>query len=142
MPNDEAWVARLNAVNQDRLPGMVGMVVTHAQPGLMRARMAVKPALVAPIGFLFAPALVTLADTLCAYGTTLPQGATGFTTAELKCNFMSTITEGAALCEARRVHNGRTTQVWDAELAAEAGGKLMALFRCTQIILWPKPPAS
>jgi len=138
MPNDEAWVGRLNAVNQDRLPGIVGMVVTHAEPGLMRARMAVKHELVAPIGFLFAPALVTLADTLCAYGTTLPQGATGFTTAELKCNFMSTITEGAVLCEARRVHNGRTTQVWDAELKAEATGKLMALFRCTQIILWPK----
>jgi len=138
MPNDEAWVARLNNVNQDRLPGMVGMVVTHAEPGLMRARMAVKQALVAPIGFLFAPALVTLADTLCAYGTTLPEGAINFTTAELKCNFMSTIREGTVLCEARRVHSGRTTQVWDAECTAEATGKLMALFRCTQIILWPK----
>jgi len=138
MPNDEAWVARLNNVNQDRLPGLVGMVVTHAEHGLMRARMDVKQALVAPIGFLFAPALVTLADTLCAYGTTLPEGAVNFTTAELKCNFMSTIREGAVLCEARRVHNGRTTQVWDAELTAEATGKLMALFRCTQIILWPK----
>ena len=138
MANDEAWVARLNNVNQDRLPGMVGMVVTHAEDGLMRARMEAKPALIAPIGFLFAPALVALADTLCAYGTNLPQGATGFTTAELKCNFMSTIREGTVLCVARRVHNGRTTQVWDAELTAEATGKLMALFRCTQIILWPK----
>jgi uncharacterized protein (TIGR00369 family) len=138
MANDETWVARLNGVNQDRLPGMVGMVVTHAEHGLMRARMEVKQALVAPIGFLFAPALVTLADTLCAYGTTLPEGAINFTTAELKCNFMSTIRDGAVLCEARRVHNGRTTQVWDAECAAEQTGKLMALFRCTQIILWPK----
>ena len=138
MPNDEAWVARLNNVNQDRLPGMVGMIVTHAELGLMRARMEAKPALIAPIGFLFAPALVALADTLCAYGTNLPQGASGFTTAELKCNFMSTIREGTVLCEARRVHSGRTTQVWDAECTAEATGKLMALFRCTQIILWPK----
>lgn len=138
MPNDEAWVARLNNVNQDRLPGMVGMVVTHAEQGLMRAKMEAKPALIAPIGFLFAPALIALADTLCAYGTTLPEGANGFTTAELKSNFMSTIREGTVLCEARRVHNGRTTQVWDAELTAEATGKLMALFRCTQIILWPK----
>jgi len=138
MANDQAWVDRLNAVNQDRLPGMVGMVVTHAEDGLMRARMEAKPALIAPIGFLFAPALITLADTLCAYGTRVPEGAQGFTTAELKCNFMSTIREGNVLCEARRVHGGRTTQVWDAELTAEATGKLMALFRCTQIILWPK----
>lgn len=138
MANDPDWVARLNAVNQDRLPGMVGMIVTHAENGLMRARMEAKPELIAPIGFLFAPALVTLADALCAYGTQPPEGASGFTTAELKCNFMSTIREGTVLCEAKRVHGGRTTEVWDATMTAEATGKLMALFRCTQIILWPK----
>ncbi len=138
MANNAEWVSRLNNVNQDRLPGMVGMIVTHAEPGLMRARMEAKPALIAPIGFLFAPALVTLADTLCAYGTIVPEGAQGFTTVELKCNFMSTIREGNVLCEARRVYNGRTTQVWDAELTAEQTGKLMALFRCTNMILWPK----
>ncbi len=138
MANDEAWVKRLNEVNQDRLPGMVGMVVTHAEPGLMRAKMEAKLALLAPIGFLFAPALVALADTLCAYGTILPDGANNFTTTELKCNFMSTIREGTVLCEAKLVHGGRTTQVWDATLTAEATGKLMALFRCTQLILYPK----
>jgi uncharacterized protein (TIGR00369 family) len=138
MANDEAWVARLNAVNQDRLPGLIGMKVTHAEPGLMRARMDVTPALVAPIGFLFAPSIVALADTLCAYGTILPEGALNFTTAELKCNFMSTIRDGAVLCEAKLLHGGRTTQVWDATATAEATGKLMAAFRCTQIILWPK----
>lgn len=140
MANDAAWVARLNTVNRDRLPGMVGMVVTHAERGLMRARMEAKDRIIAPIGFLFAPAIVTLADTLCAYGTggCLPEGANGFTTIELKTNFMSTVREGGVLCEARLVHGGRTTQVWDATITAEATGKLMALFRCTQAVLWPK----
>lgn len=140
MANNEEWVQRLNAVNQDRLPGMVGMVVTHAEPGLMRARMEAKDKIIAPIGFLFAPAIVTLADTLCAYGTgyVLPEGANGFTTIELKTNFMSTVREGNVLCEARLVHGGRTTQVWDATITAEATGKLMALFRCTQAVLWPR----
>jgi 1,4-dihydroxy-2-naphthoyl-CoA hydrolase len=109
MANNPEWVESLNNVNQDRLPGMVGMVVTHAEPGLMKARMEAKPELIAPIGFLFAPALVTLADTLCAYGMRLPEGANGFTTAELKCNFVSTIQSGAVLCEAKLVHGGRTT---------------------------------
>ena len=138
MSNDPEWAARLNAVNANRLPGYVGMVVTHAERGLMRARMEAKPELIAPIGFLFAPAIITMADTLCAYGTVPPDGAQGFTTAELKCNFMSTVQEGGVLCEARLIHGGRTTQVWDATITAEATGKLMALFRCTQIILWPK----
>jgi uncharacterized protein (TIGR00369 family) len=138
MANDEARVAQLNTVNQDRLPGLIGMVVTHVEPGLLRASMKVTPALVAPIGFLFAPSIVTLADTLCAYGTIPPPGAIGFTTAELKCNFMSTLREGTVLCEARLLHGGRTTQVWDATITAAETGKLMAAFRCTQIILWPK----
>ena len=137
-PSNPDYVARLNEVNRERLPGLIGMEVTYAGSGLMRARMAVTPALVAPIGFLFAPSIVAVADTLCAYGVQLPQGASGFTTAELKCNFMSTIREGAILCEARLVHGGRTTQVWDATITDESSGKLMALFRCTQIILWPK----
>jgi uncharacterized protein (TIGR00369 family) len=138
LANDEAWVARLNAVNRDKLPAMIGMVVTHAEPGLMRARMEAVPALIAPIGYLFAPSIVALADTLCAYGTILPQGANGFTTIELKCNFISTVREGNVLCEATLLHGGRRTQVWDAAITAEATGKLMAAFRCTQIILWPK----
>ena len=46
--------------------------------------------------------------------------------------------EGRLTSTARRIHGGRTTQVWDATITAETTGKLMALFRCTQIILWPK----
>jgi uncharacterized protein (TIGR00369 family) len=61
----------------------------------------------------------------------------GFTTAELKANFLGTAREGGVACEARLVHGGRTTQVWDAEVKNEANGKIMALFRCMQILLYP-----
>ena len=82
--------------------------------------------------------MVALADTACGYGCvmSLPQGASGFTTAELKANFIGTALEGVVSCEARLVHGGRTTQVWDAEVKTEAAGKTIALFRCTQIILY------
>ncbi|HCK84598.1 MAG TPA: competence protein ComA, partial [Hyphomonadaceae bacterium] len=55
----------------------------------------------------------------------------GFTTIELKANFLGTARDGAVACEARLVHGGRTTQVWDAEAKHEATGKTIALFRCT-----------
>jgi 1,4-dihydroxy-2-naphthoyl-CoA hydrolase len=67
----------------------------------------------------------------------LPVGAEGFTTIELKTNFLGTLTEGVLLCAASAVHSGRTTQVWDAEVSSEDGRRL-ALFRCTQMVLWPK----
>jgi uncharacterized protein (TIGR00369 family) len=86
--------------------------------------------------------VVTLADTAAGYGcfASLPEGATGFTTIELKANFLGTAREGRLLCEATRVHGGRTTQVWDATVTHE--GKTIALFRCTQLLLYPPAEAS
>jgi uncharacterized protein (TIGR00369 family) len=68
----------------------------------------------------------------------MPEGAVGFTTIELKTNFLGTARGGAVACEARLIHGGRTTQVWDAVVKDEATGKTIALFRCTQMMLYPK----
>ena len=68
----------------------------------------------------------------------LPKGASGFTTIELKANFLGTARDGAIVCRATPLHLGRTTQVWDATVSAEASGAQIARFRCTQMILWPK----
>lgn len=91
-------------------------------------------------GFLHAGALVTLADTACGYGSLagLPDGAEGFTTVELKSNHLSTMTAGPVVATAVRVHGGRTTQVWDATVVATETGRTLALFRCTQMILYPR----
>ena len=100
----------------------------------------VKPHLVAPNGYLHAATVIALADTACGYGCRahLPDGAEGFTTIELKANFLGTVRDGVIVCRAVPVHLGRTTQVWDAEVSAEDGGTKIALFRCTQMVLWPK----
>lgn len=91
-------------------------------------------------GYLHAGALVTLADTACGYGTMagLPEGSVGFTTVELKSNHLSTITSGSLVVTAERIHAGRTTQVWDASVAAVDTGRTLMLFRCTQMILYPR----
>ena len=97
------------------------------------------PKMLAPNGFLHAATVIALADTSAGYGTIahLPEGAEGFTTIELKTNFLGTLTKGVLLCAASAVHSGRTTQVWDAEVSSEDGRRL-AVFRCTQMVLWPK----
>ncbi len=120
------------------LPNLVGFEVTSAEPGQLRAIMPVKAELLAPNGYLHAASVVALADSACGFGTMidLPEKATGFTTIELKSNHTGTALSGVLECEAKRAHNGRTTQVWDAEV--RAAGKLIALFRCTQIILYPR----
>lgn len=133
-------VEALNRANEGKLPGHLGLEITDAEPGRVVGRLAVRPDLVAHTGFLLAGAVLSVADILCAYGvsTVWPDGANGFTTAEVKCNFMGTLTEGAAVVSATLLHGGRTTQVWDAAVEDEATGRLMAVFRCTQIILYPR----
>jgi 1,4-dihydroxy-2-naphthoyl-CoA hydrolase len=94
----------------------------------------------APNGYLHAATIVALADTSCGYVTfvSLPKSAEGFTTVELKSNFLGTKRSGVIGCEARMIHGGRATQVWDATVSDEESGKTLALFRCTQMILYPR----
>ena len=133
-------VEDLNRANAGKLPGWLGLEITVVEPGKVVGRFAVRPDLVAHTGFLLAGSLLTVADILCAYGvsTVWPEGARGFTTAEVKCNFIATLTEGAVQVSATLLHGGRTTQLWDAAIEDEATGRLLAVFRCTQIILYPR----
>jgi uncharacterized protein (TIGR00369 family) len=131
----------LNERGKEYLPGYLGVEMTALAEGTLSARMAVRRLHVAPNEFLHAASVVALADTACGYATLahLPDGAASFTTIELKSNFLGTVREGAVACVATAQHLGRTTQVWDAVVTDEATGRKIALFRCTQMILWPKP---
>ena len=123
------------------LPGLVGVEIVSVEPGLVHSRLAVRREVMAPNGFLHAATVIALADTSCGYGcvANLPEDASGFTTIELKANFLGTAREGVIACRATPVHLGRTTQVWDAEVALEGEARRIALFRCTQMVLWQNP---
>lgn len=123
------------------LPGNLGMEWQEVASGRARGRFVVTRGHMAPNGFLHAASVIALVDSACGYGcmASVPEGANGFTTIELKANYLGTAKEGEAVsCEARLVHGGRMTQVWDAEAVNEATGKTIAVFRCTQMILYPK----
>jgi 1,4-dihydroxy-2-naphthoyl-CoA hydrolase len=130
-----------NARNAGYLPGLIGLTVLRVAPQELDSRLELRRELMAPNGFLHAASVIALADTSCGYGcvANLPQGASGFTTIELKSNFLGTAREGSILCRATAVHLGRTTQVWDAVVTPEGGGRPIALFRCTQMVLWQNP---
>lgn len=130
-------VRSLNEFARRKHPGLVGIEVLSVEAELVTGRMPVTNEVVAGTGFLWAPVIITLADWLCACGMepNLPSGAS-FTTVELKANFLGTVREGgAAFGRAWPVHRGRTTHVWDVEVSDEATKKVIALFRCTQMIL-------
>lgn len=130
----------LTAAQAGSLPDLLGLQWLEATHGQVRGRFDVDKRHMAPNGFLHAASVIALADSACGYGcmTSLPEGGTSFTTVELKSNFLGTAREGGVAVEAKLVHGGRNTQVWDAVVTHETTGKTIALFRCTQMILRPK----
>ena len=133
-PNPEAF----NQLIREYLPGHLGITITAVGEQSFSAEMPVTKQLMAPNGFLHAGSVVSLADSCCGLGcvANLPKGATGFTTIELKSNHLGTAREGIVDCTATLYHGGRTTQVWDALVKHQGSEKTIALFRCTQLILY------
>jgi 1,4-dihydroxy-2-naphthoyl-CoA hydrolase len=122
------------------VPGQLGCVFDHSARDLVTGHIDVTENLIAGTGFLFAPAIIALADGCAAIGcgNNIPEDAS-FTTIELKTNFLSSATVGERVtCRCTPVHIGRQTHVWDAEVTNESTGCRMALFRCTQMVLSPK----
>jgi 1,4-dihydroxy-2-naphthoyl-CoA hydrolase len=137
---DLTSIEALNQWGVGKLPGFIGIEFLDMAPGRISSALDVRADHLAPNGYLHAATVVALADSSCGYGvmTNLPEGALGFTTVELKTNFLGTVLEGRIACEATMVHGGRTTQVWDATVSHASSGKVLALFRCTQMLLYPR----
>jgi uncharacterized protein (TIGR00369 family) len=135
--NDAAHFQQLGA---PFLPGLLGLQILEVAPRRVHAALAVRRELLAPNGFLHAGTVLTLADTCAGYGcfASLPDGASGFTTIEIKSNHLGTALDGTIECVSVPAHQGRTTQVWDATVTHRDSGKTIALFRCTQMVLYPK----
>ena len=137
---DDVNLEMLNRRGDGRLPGLVGLRIVSLQAKRLDAELDIRPELLAPNGYLHAATVIALADTAAGYACIahLPDGAQNFTTIELKCNFLGTAREGTLACVATPAHLGRTTQVWDSVVTRKADGGTIALFRCTQMVLWPK----
>jgi len=131
----------LNQRSGDNLPGLLGVELTDLAASEVRSRMKLTSIHFAPNTYLHAASVIALADTTCGYATVahLPAGALSFTTIELKSNFLGTTRGSEIQCVAKAQHLGRNTQVWDAEVLDAETGKKIAIFRCSQMVLWPKP---
>jgi uncharacterized protein (TIGR00369 family) len=128
---------RFTAAMEGRLPGLFGIELLEIRPGHVEARLDLRPEHLAPNEFLHAGTVITLADSCAGMGclASLPEEAVGFTTIELKTNFLGTAREGALRCMAEMAHGGSRTQVWDATVTREEDERVIALFRCTQFLL-------
>lgn len=138
MLNKELTPNTFNTLSEGFFPGELGIVVLDISEGKMKAEMPIKGKLFAPNGYLHAGSIVTLADSIAGYSTIahLPENGKSFTTLELKSNFIGSVKEGVIECNSIAEHMGKTTQVWRVEVVHQASRKKLAIFSCTQLILY------
>jgi 1,4-dihydroxy-2-naphthoyl-CoA hydrolase len=134
----ENTLASFNEFTWNHFPAHLGIKFTDIGTQTVTAEFKVQQFLLSPNGYLHAGSVVSLADTTAGFGcyANLPENAVGFTTIELKSNHLGTALEGTVECVAKAAHLGRTTQVWDAVVTSKESGKTIALFRCTQLIIY------
>jgi 1,4-dihydroxy-2-naphthoyl-CoA hydrolase len=119
--------------------GRLGVKIEHSEPDLLRASMTLRDEhLMTASGLVHAGTVFAFADTCtgwaCLLG--LGDGVGGFTTIEGKINLTATAERGDRLIgEARLMHRGRTTEVWDATVVRERDDRVIAYYRCTQALL-------
>jgi 1,4-dihydroxy-2-naphthoyl-CoA hydrolase len=121
---------------------LLGITLDENDDRPLSGRFTVTHPLIAGTGYLWAPVVIALADALCAVGVSRnwPENAASFTTVESKANFLSSAREAEVVTGlATPMHVGATTQVWDATVTNESTGRTMAAYRCTQLILYPRP---
>jgi 1,4-dihydroxy-2-naphthoyl-CoA hydrolase len=143
LPRDR-WRADFEQLGLATLAELRGISVVEVGPGRAILTLKLRPELLLKTGFVHAGTVVSLADTSAGYGcrASLPEHAGGFTTMELKANLLASATVADELrSEATMVHSGRTTQVWDVAVTGARDGRVIGLFRCTQMLLAERPEA-
>jgi uncharacterized protein (TIGR00369 family) len=120
---------------QTGLMAHLGIELVEVTPDLVVARLAVGEKLTTVGGTVHGGALMAFADTVGAAGT-VANLAEGQRTATLesKTNFIAGCRAGTVRAEARPIHKGKRTHVWETRITDEAG-KLLSVTTQTQIIL-------
>ena len=125
----------LNATSVNTLVANLGIVYTRLGDDALEAEMPVDARTHQPFGLLHGGVSVVLAETLGSMGANyvLPEGqqAVGL---DINANHLRAATSGWVTGTARPVHIGRTTQVWQIDIANEAGD-MVCVSRITMAVL-------
>ena len=125
-------------MNLDWDKGLVrhlGIEFVEITPDRVVARLKVDERLMTVTGTIHGGTLMAFADTIGAAGT-VANLADGQRTATLesKTNFIAGCKSGTVQAEAKPIHKGKRTHVWETRITDEAG-KLLSVTTQTQMIL-------
>ena len=113
----------------------LGIEVLEVTPDRVVGRLEVRENLMTVGGTVHGGTLMAFADTIGAVGTVANlQEGQRTATLESKTNFIAGCRSGSLRAEAKPIHKGRRTHVWETRITDEAG-KLLSITTQTQMIL-------
>ncbi|MEB3197768.1 MAG: hotdog fold thioesterase [Candidatus Sericytochromatia bacterium] len=139
LASDATALAAMQQASQGTLTDVLGIELLAVGRDLVRARMPVTRAVHQPFGLLHGGASVVLAETVASIGAWMNvdqqrEIAVGL---EINANHLRAVRDGSVSAEARPIHRGRTTQVWEVHIR-DAKDRLVCISRCT-LAVSPKP---
>jgi 1,4-dihydroxy-2-naphthoyl-CoA hydrolase len=112
------------------------METTELGADYVRGRLKMSPKVKQPAGLLHGGASVVLAESLGSIGANLVVDPSKFYCVglDINANHLRGVREGYVYGEARPLHIGKTTQVWEIKLTDDAG-KLVCISRLTMAVI-------
>ncbi len=120
---------------------LYGLDVLEVTDELVRAQVPVRDEIKQPMGLVHGGVYASIAESITSMATARAVYADGQMAQGMsnQTNFLRPITEGTVHAVARRRHRGRTTWVWEVDIADDAG-RLCAIVRMT-VAVRPLPSA-
>ena len=119
---------------------LYGLEMLAADADSVAGVVEVRDELKQPAGLVHGGVYASIAESMASIGTAFVVAPEGKTVVGLanQTSFMRPVTEGTIHAEARVLHRGRTTWVWDVQMSDDQG-RLCAVTRMTIAVREPRP---
>ena len=126
----------LNHLNLNTLMEQLGIQYTEASPGHIKATMPVDHRTHQPMGLLHGGASVALAESVGSIGSALLVDLDHYAVvgAQITANHLRSASSGQVTAEAKIIHQGKNTHVWNIDITDEKG-RTISTCRLTNFIL-------
>lgn len=127
---------KLNATSKDTLIEQLSIEYLEVKEGFIKAKMPVDKRTKQPFDYLHGGASIALAETIASLGSALLVDLTKneIRGAAVTANHVGAVQRGYVYAEAKLIHKGSITHVWDIEIK-DQGGYRVSVCRITVIVI-------
>jgi len=136
----EKDLKKLNAINKGTMMEVLGIEYLEAGEGFLKARMPVDERTFQPAKLLHGGASAALAETLGSFGSALITDLDEYEVrgSQLSANHIKSARSGWVFGEAKLLHKGKNTHVWNIDIKNEQD-ELISTCRLTNFIIKKNP---